>query len=183
MNNFNWLVPSGKRHQTKMVSQTKWSNKQPRKSIAILQPVMERGHNHPRPEKKRQNQESQTSYRLIFLLYVLGKILWRMIIWKAMVSPAKNREPTGSFKGPWQGLEGRTLAEATECRNSRQNVHLQHRTANVKMKGCLGHLVKIKLGVPQESVISPTLFAIFINGTIKNISKHVPRALHADATR
>ena len=58
--------------------------------------------------------------------------------------------------------------------------YLFHRSARVKLDGQLSHLVKIKEGVPQGGVISPTLFTIFIDDIADAISKHVSRALHAD---
>ena len=55
-----------------------------------------------------------------------------------------------------------------------------HRTARVKLVGNLSNIVKIKEGVPQGGVISPTLFIIFINDITANLSRHISRALHAD---
>ena len=58
--------------------------------------------------------------------------------------------------------------------------YLFNRSARVKIDGHLSHLVKIKEGVPQGGVISPTLFTVFIDDIAATISKHVSRALHAD---
>ena len=57
---------------------------------------------------------------------------------------------------------------------------LCHRTARVKLDGNLSHTAKIREGVPQGGVISPTLFVIFINDITQGLSRHIPRALHAD---
>lgn len=40
---------------------------------------------------------------------------------------------------------------------------LCHRTAKVKLEGSMSHTVKIREGVPQGGVISPTLFLAFIS--------------------
>ena len=40
--------------------------------------------------------------------------------------------------------------------------------------------VKIREGVSQGGVISPTLFIIFIDDICGQLSSHIPRALHAD---
>jgi len=58
--------------------------------------------------------------------------------------------------------------------------YLFHRSARVKLEGHISPLVKIREGVPQGSVISPTLFVVFIDDIAKNLSRHIPRALHAD---
>jgi ribonuclease HI len=57
---------------------------------------------------------------------------------------------------------------------------LSHRTARVKLEGSLSHAVKIREGVPQGGVISPTLFVIFINDITLGLPRHISRALHAD---
>ena len=58
--------------------------------------------------------------------------------------------------------------------------YLFHRSARVKIDGCRSHLVKIKEGVPQGGVISPTLFIIFIDDIVNELSRHISKALHAD---
>ncbi|KAK7110662.1 hypothetical protein V1264_014500 [Littorina saxatilis] len=57
---------------------------------------------------------------------------------------------------------------------------LCHRTARVKLDGNLSYAVKIREGVPQGGVISPTLFVVFINDITNSLSRHISRALHAD---
>jgi len=57
---------------------------------------------------------------------------------------------------------------------------LSHRTARVKLNDSFSQTVKIREGVPQGGVISPTLFNIFINDITKDLSRHISRALHAD---
>ena len=57
---------------------------------------------------------------------------------------------------------------------------LCHRTAKVKLHGNLSHKIKIREGVPQGGVISPTLFVIFINDITQGLPSHISRALHAD---
>nr|KAG5688037.1 hypothetical protein BaRGS_003583 [Batillaria attramentaria] len=57
---------------------------------------------------------------------------------------------------------------------------LCHRTARVNLDSSLSHTVKIREGVPQGGVISPTLFVVFINDISSSLSRHIYRALHAD---
>ena len=58
--------------------------------------------------------------------------------------------------------------------------YLFQRTARVKLGGHLSNLVKLREGVPQGGVISPTLFVIFIDDIADQLTCHIPRALHAD---
>ena len=58
--------------------------------------------------------------------------------------------------------------------------YLFQRTARVRLDGHRSHLVKIKEGVPQGGVISPTLFIIFIDDIVDKLSRNISRALHAD---
>ena len=51
---------------------------------------------------------------------------------------------------------------------------LQHRTAKVKLDGNLSQTVKIREGVPQGGVISPTLFVVFINDITNKKSPDTP---------
>ena len=57
---------------------------------------------------------------------------------------------------------------------------LFQRTARVKIDGFKSSLVKLREGVPQGGVISPTLFVIFIDDITENLTSHISRALHAD---
>ena len=58
--------------------------------------------------------------------------------------------------------------------------YLFKRSARVKLDGETSNLVKIREGVPQGGVISPTLFLVFIDDITENLSRHISRALHAD---
>ena len=57
---------------------------------------------------------------------------------------------------------------------------LHDRTAQVKLDGHTSVSVKMREGVPQGGVISPTLFLIYINDITTTIPKHVSNTLHAD---
>ena len=58
--------------------------------------------------------------------------------------------------------------------------YLFQRTARVKLDGQLSNRVKLREGVPQGGVISPTLFIIFIDDITDQLTNHISRALHAD---
>ena len=58
--------------------------------------------------------------------------------------------------------------------------YLFQRSALVRLDGQTSSSVKIREGVPQGGVISPTLFIIFIDDICDQLSSHIPRALHAD---
>lgn len=58
--------------------------------------------------------------------------------------------------------------------------YLQYRTTRVKLDGKTSHRVTLQQGVPQGGVISPTLFLIFIDDIVDQLSQHIGRALHAD---
>ena len=57
---------------------------------------------------------------------------------------------------------------------------LFQRTAKVKMDSIYSNVVKLREGVPQGGVISPTLFIIFIDDITEKLNSHISRALHAD---
>ena len=54
------------------------------------------------------------------------------------------------------------------------------RTARVKLNGILSKKVCLREGVPQGSVLSPTLFLVYINDILTTLSKRVSNTLHAD---
>jgi len=60
------------------------------------------------------------------------------------------------------------------------NNFLYQRTARVKLDNTLSNLVKIREGVPQGGVISPTLFLVYINDITSTVPMHVSNTLHAD---
>ena len=57
---------------------------------------------------------------------------------------------------------------------------LQDRSARVKLDGHLSKSVKMREGVPQGGVISPTLFLLYINNITTVLPRHVSNTLHAD---
>ncbi|KAK7094328.1 hypothetical protein V1264_007968 [Littorina saxatilis] len=57
---------------------------------------------------------------------------------------------------------------------------LHERSARVKLDGHLSHSVKMREGVPQGGVISPTLFLLYINNITTVLPRHVSNTLHAD---
>ena len=58
--------------------------------------------------------------------------------------------------------------------------YLFQRTARVKLDGHTSNIVKLREGVPQGGVISPTLFIVFIDDITDKLTSHISRALHAD---
>ena len=58
--------------------------------------------------------------------------------------------------------------------------YLFNRTARVKLDGFYSSKVKLREGVPQGGVLSPTLFLLYINDITDSITKHVSNTLHAD---
>ena len=57
---------------------------------------------------------------------------------------------------------------------------LQERTARVILDGHASVSVKMRAGVPQGGVLSPTLFLVYINDITSCIPRHVANSLHAD---
>ena len=57
---------------------------------------------------------------------------------------------------------------------------LHHRSARVKLDGYLSKSVKMREGVPQGGVISPTLFLLYINNITTVLPRHVSNTLYAD---
>ena len=58
--------------------------------------------------------------------------------------------------------------------------YLQDRSARVKLDGYMSESVKMREGVPQGGVISPTLFLLYINNITTILPRHVSNTLHAD---
>ena len=56
---------------------------------------------------------------------------------------------------------------------------LHDRSSRVKVDGHLSDSVKMREGVPQGGVVSPTPFLVYINNTTV-IPRHVSNTLHAD---
>ena len=57
---------------------------------------------------------------------------------------------------------------------------LHDRSARVKVDRHLSDSVKMREGVPQGGVVSPTLFLVYINNITTVIPRHVSNTLHAD---
>ena len=57
---------------------------------------------------------------------------------------------------------------------------LFNRTATVKLDGTISRQVKLKEGVPQGGVVSPTLFLVYMNDITTTVPRHVSNTLHAD---
>ena len=57
---------------------------------------------------------------------------------------------------------------------------LFNRTARVKLDGTISRQVKLREGVPQGGVVSPTLLLVYINDITTTVPRHVSNTLHAD---
>ena len=57
---------------------------------------------------------------------------------------------------------------------------LYHRMARVKLHGSLSREIKLSEGVPQGSVLSHTLFLLYVNDIVKTHPPRVTNSLHAD---
>ena len=57
------------------------------------------------------------------------------------------------------------------------HTYLFQRSARVNLEGQTSALLKIREGVPQGSVITPTLFIVFIDVMSDQLPTHIPRAL------
>ena len=89
---------------------------------------------------------------------------------------------TAAFDKVWKEGLLLKLLQKNICGNMYKWIenYLFQRTARVKLDGELSNRVKLREGVPQGGVISPTLFVIFINDITDELTKHISRALHAD---
>ena len=58
--------------------------------------------------------------------------------------------------------------------------YLQDRSARVKLDGYMSESVKMREGVPQGDVFSPTLFLLYINNITTILPRHVSNTLHVD---
>ena len=57
---------------------------------------------------------------------------------------------------------------------------LFNRTARVKLDGTISRQVKLREGVPQGGVVSPTLFLVYINDITTTVPRYASNTLHAD---
>nr|KAG5704570.1 hypothetical protein BaRGS_031834 [Batillaria attramentaria] len=140
--------------------------------------------------KKEKDPAKKTSYRPISLLSCLGKTLERMInkrlMWHLESNNLITKEQTAFRKNRSTEDQLVYLAQSIENAGIAGRMFnwiksfLCHRTARVKLDSSLSHTVKIREGVPQGGVISPTLFVVFINDISSSLSRHISRALHAD---
>ena len=57
---------------------------------------------------------------------------------------------------------------------------LFNRTARVKLDGTISRQVKLREGIPQGGVVSPTLFLVYMNDITTTVPRHVSNTLHAN---
>ena len=89
---------------------------------------------------------------------------------------------TKAFDKVWrEGLLLKTLESGVSGKMYRWiRCFLHDRSARVKLDGHLSKSVKMREGVPQGGVISPTLFLLYINNITTVLPRHVSNTLHAD---
>ena len=87
-----------------------------------------------------------------------------------------------AFDKVWkEGLLVKLLRTGVGCKMYMWIKHfLFARTARVKLDGILSKKVCLHEGAPQGSVLSPTLFLVYISDILTTISKRVSNTLHAD---
>ena len=80
----------------------------------------------------------------------------------------------------WEGLLLKVLQNGVSGRMYKWIRYFLHdRSSRVKVDGHLSDSVKMREGVPQGGVVSPTPFLVYINNTTV-IPRHVSNTLHAD---
>ena len=91
-------------------------------------------------------------------------------------------DPTKAFDKVWrEGLLLKILESGGSGRTYRWiRCFLHDRSARIKLDGHFRRSVKMREGVPQGGVISPTLFLLHINNITTVLSRHVSNTLHAD---
>ena len=89
---------------------------------------------------------------------------------------------TKAFDKVWrEGLLLKILESGVSGRMYRWiRCFLHHRSARIKLDGHLSKSMKMREGVPQGGVISPTLFLLYINNITTVLPRHVSNTLHAD---
>ena len=72
----------------------------------------------------------------------------------------------------WAGVHGKMYEWLSDF--------LFNRTARVKLDGMISRQVKLRGGVPQGGVVSPTLFLVYMNDITTTVPRLVSNTLHAD---
>ena len=158
--------------------------------------------------KKGKDKQDPSSYHPISLLSCVGKLLERTInkrlIWHLESNSVLASTQTGyrqfrSTEGKKKVLAvffdlsktfDKVWKEGLLLKLLRAGVHgkmykwlsdfLFNRTARVKLDGMISRQVKLREGVPQGSVVSPTLFLVYMNDITTTVPRHVSNTLHAD---
>ena len=78
-------------------------------------------------------------------------------------------------------MEKRTAVETVESSVYKWiSSFLYHKMARVKLDGSLSREIRLNEGVPQGSVLSPTLFLLYVNDIVNTLPPRVTNSLHAD---